>query len=81
MDRAIFDLNASVEATSLYILLCALYDEGRAATLENARDRWNGGEENLFEAARELMKRGVIEEAHPLDEGTPLRITPRHEWR
>ena len=32
MDRAIFDLDASVEATSLYIILCSLMDAGQALT-------------------------------------------------
>ena len=37
MDRAIFDMNLSVAATSLYILLCSLQDEEREPTLNTAR--------------------------------------------
>ena len=45
MDRAIFELNAGVEATSLYILICALMDEGKAVTLENVRRQWTGSDD------------------------------------
>ncbi len=60
MDRAIFDLKVSVEATSLYILLCALMDGGQAPTLENARQKWTGTEESLLAAAQELVRKCVI---------------------
>ncbi len=45
MDRAIFNLEASVEATSLYILLCALLDQGEPLTLDRAHRamEWNEG--------------------------------------
>ena len=42
MDRAIFETNASVEATSLYILLCALMDSGQPPTIENAIEKSSG---------------------------------------
>src|SRR5208283_2703862 len=60
MDRAIFDLKVSVEAASLYILLCALMDGGQAPTLENALQKWTGTEESLLTAAQELIGRCVI---------------------
>jgi len=80
MDRAIFELEASVTATSLYILLCALADQGRALTLKNARVQWNGTEEALFEGAGELASRGVLMAESPLTEETPLQINPSSEW-
>ncbi len=81
MDRAIFDMNASVEATSLYILLCALGDEGNPVTLETARQRWNSSEEDLMNGARELMHLGVIIGEEPLSHETPLHIQPRSHWQ
>jgi multisubunit Na+/H+ antiporter MnhC subunit len=55
MDRAIFDLKISVEAASLYIVLCALMDAGQPPTLENARLKWTGTDESLLTAAQELV--------------------------
>ena len=81
MDRAIFDLEASIEATSLYILLSALSDQGLSLNLKTARFRWNGAEEELFNAAEELVKRGVLHATLPITEETPLHINPSNEWR
>jgi hypothetical protein len=61
MDRAIFDLNASVGATSLYILICALLDQGeQGITLDRVSLQWNGSREELHVAAEELVRRGVL---------------------
>jgi hypothetical protein len=81
MDRAIFELNASVEATSLYILLCALAEQGGPITLHDARSRWNGTEEDLFTAAEELIRCRVLDAADPLREDTPLQLTSQEQWR
>jgi hypothetical protein len=80
MDRLIFELNASVEATSLYILLCALAEGGVAPTLNDARTRWNGTAEALTTAAEELMDRGVLEKNQLLDHDQPIRINPAEKW-
>ena len=80
MDRAIFDLKISVEATSLYILLCALMDGGQAPTLENALLKWTGSEESLMAAARELIARGVISGSDPIPKGMHLHPTTRDKW-
>jgi hypothetical protein len=80
MDRAIFALKASVEATSLYILLCALLDQGAPPTLEHARAKWNGTDTNLATAAQELMQRGVLETLDPITEETPLTVNPSSKW-
>ncbi len=80
MDRLIFDLKASVEATSLYILLCAFLDQGEAPTLEQARSRWNGDDESLVNAAMELMGHGVLERALPVPMDVPLSIHPSDQW-
>ncbi len=81
MDRAIFQMNASVEATSLYILLCALSDEGNPVTLKTARERWNGSEKDLMNGALELVQLGVIQGEEPLSHEAPLHIQPRDRWQ
>ncbi|MFZ2447281.1 MAG: hypothetical protein WAW37_13060 [Syntrophobacteraceae bacterium] len=80
MDRAIFDLNASVEATSLYLLLCALMDLGRPPTLEEAIHKWTGTEETLLAAAEELIKRGVLNLPLPIPRDKHLHPTMRDRW-
>jgi hypothetical protein len=61
MDRTIFRLKAGIPATSLYILICSLLDEGHLPTLDRIRVLWNGTEELLNEAIEELISRGVLE--------------------
>ena len=80
MDRAIFDLRASVEATSLYILLCALMDQGVPPTLEEASQKWPGPRESLLEAARELIERCVICSTLPIPMDRHLHPTMRDKW-
>lgn len=80
MDRAIFELNASVEATSLYILLCTLVDQGEIPTLVRARVQWNGTDEALALAAEELARRGVIEAPTPVPHDLPLPLKASHHW-
>lgn len=81
MDRAIFELNASIEATSLYILLCALMDQGERPTLKRALVQWNGTEATMASAAAELARRGVIEAPIPVPEEVALLLKPGHDWR
>jgi len=76
MDRAIFDLNASISATSLYILMCALLDQGEEGiTLDRASLQWNGSREELHAAAEELVRRGVLSggDGH-------FHVRSREEW-
>ena len=80
MDRAIFDLKISVEATSLYILLCALMDGGQAPTLENALPKWTGTGESLLAAARELIARCVITGPVPIPKEMHLHPNTRDRW-
>jgi hypothetical protein len=81
MDRAIFNLEASVEATSLYILLCALEDQEEPLTLDRASVLWNGTREDLVRAAEELILRGVLDGNRPLNRDQPIQINPRETWR
>lgn len=80
MDRAIFELNASIEATSLYILLCALMDQGRPPTIEEALPKWAGTEESLIAAVEELIGRCVILCALPVPKTRHLHLTTRDKW-
>ena len=80
MDRAIFDLNVSVEATSLYILLCALMDMGQPPTIQEALPKWAGTEETLMAAAEELISRCVLDTNHPIPKGKHLHPTTRDRW-
>jgi len=81
MDRAIFELNASVEATSLYILICALMDQGESPTLSRAIVQWHGTMETLTTAAEELIRRGVLEGPSPIPEEQPVKVNPTDKWR
>jgi hypothetical protein len=82
MDRAIFELNASVEATSLYILLCALMDGGQAPTIQEALEKWTGTEETLMTAIEELARRCVLDINLnlPIPKGRHLHPTTRDKW-
>jgi hypothetical protein len=80
MDRAIFNLKTSVEATSLYILLCALMDQGETLTLDRARVQWSGTNEELVRAAEELAERGVLVTGIPLALDQPLELNSPAQW-
>jgi len=80
MDRAIFDLKMSVEATSLYILLCALMDGGEAPTLENALQKWTGTEESILMSAEELIGRCIISGSVPIVREMHLHPKTRDMW-
>jgi len=80
MDRAIFDLNLNVEATSLYILTCALLDQGESPTLERIRLQWNGNDQDLSTAVQELLKHNVVTASEPIRQDEPLKLNPRSQW-
>lgn len=80
MDRAIFDLNLNVEATSLYILTCALLDQGEAPTLERIRLQWNGNEQDLSTAVHELLEHNVVTASQPIRQDEPLKVNPSNQW-
>jgi len=80
MDRAIFDLNLNVEATSLYILTCALLDQGESPTLNRIRLQWNGNEQDLLTAVQELLKHHVVTASQPIQQDEPLKVNNRSQW-
>lgn len=81
MDQAIFHLKASVPATSLYILICSMLDEGEVPTLDRARGQWNGTEENLKEALEELAQRGILHPVPYSENGKPIGLYLSQNWR
>jgi len=80
MDRAIFDLKVSIEATSAYILICSLMDEGHPPALAKIRSLWNGDEDSLQSAISELMARQVLTSEGKLVPDTPIAVNPPDKW-
>ncbi|MGD8564309.1 MAG: hypothetical protein PVG03_17335 [Desulfarculaceae bacterium] len=61
MHQQIFDLNLSVEATSLYLLMVSLSDSGTPLEREIMLKIWNSTPEKLDQALKELAERQVAE--------------------
>ena len=61
MDNTIFDLGLSVHATSLYILVDALLQEGEKISLDACEARWSATCEEMHEALEELKARGIVD--------------------
>ncbi|ROR02983.1 hypothetical protein [Desulfosoma caldarium] len=80
MDRAVFDLGMSVHAVSLYILICALADEGRDSTLEAVRGQWTASEDALWTAAKELERHKVLRIEMESESSGRFWVQPSHEW-
>ena len=81
MDRAIFDLKISMEATSAYILICSLMDEGRSPALTVIQSLWNGDDASLQAALDELMTRQVLIPCQELTPDTSVTINPPDKWQ
>jgi hypothetical protein len=74
MDRRIFALNLTVEATSAYILICGLVESAAPVTVESLGAFWNAPREALPAALEELKGHGIIQEI--LDERLMRRYLP-----
>jgi hypothetical protein len=81
MDRAIFDLRISVEATSAYILICSLMDEGHFPSPKQIRLLWSGDEGSLRAALGELMERQVLVARGELFEDSPVSVNASDKWK
>jgi hypothetical protein len=81
MDRNIFNLRVSLDATSVYILICSLLDQGHSPTLQLIRSLWNGTEDALRKALLELMERQVLSPARDFPEDYPLAVYPGDKWK
>ncbi|MBF0529995.1 MAG: hypothetical protein HQK55_12155 [Deltaproteobacteria bacterium] len=81
MDRQIFNLNLSVEATSAYIVVTSIVDENRPPTLEAILGRWTIAPEALNRSIIELLDRGVVQ-SRPGPEGAIMYFpNPASLWR
>ncbi len=80
MDRKIFTLNLSVEATSAYILICTLAESGTPVTIESAGSFWNEGPEALTRALEELNRHGVIYEELDSKQIRQYFLNPSDRW-
>jgi hypothetical protein len=81
MDREIFHLEISTEATSLYILICSLLDEGVTPTLNRIRSRWNGSEAELSRAIDDLIHNRVLEGPTSAINEAFFKLNPKDLWR
>ena len=62
MDRQIFNMQLSIEATSAYIVVASLTGENLRPTLEYIQARWTSTPEALEAALNELMGRHILEQ-------------------
>ena len=76
MDQRIFELNLSVEATSLYLLAVSLADGGAPLDRKNIFRFWNGTDSQFEGAWAELLQRQVAEQ----DPEGNLRLRAFWEW-
>jgi len=82
MDQKIFDLNLSMEATSLYLLACGLMDADKRLSLANMKEYWNSTPEKLDEAIDELHRRKILELRVSDGKGqTIYRVTDSDSWQ
>ena len=81
MDRKIFNLNLSVEATSAYILICNLAESGTPITIESARTFWNDSPEALVSALEELDRHRIIFEALDANQMRQYYLNSSDRWK
>ena len=81
MDRKIFKLNLSVEATSAYILICNLAESGAPTTIESVGTFWNDKPEALVSALKELDRHGIIFEAQDANQMRQYYANPSDRWK
>lgn len=77
MDQRIFEQGLSVEATSLYLLLSSLSDQGVPLTLEWVEPIWNAEPETLGTSFEELAGRGIAKQ----DQAGAWHLNPASEWQ
>ena len=80
MNRKIFALDLSVEATSAYILICTLAESGAPVTIESAGSFWNDSPEALTRALDELNRHGVIYEVLDSKQVRQYLLNPPERW-
>jgi hypothetical protein len=80
MDPMIFEFNAGVYATSLYLLICSYLDEGQQPTLNQVLKSWNSTEGNLVDAVKELSDFRILKPMESLDYDGELLLNQRENW-
>ena len=81
MDRSIFNMQLSVEATSAYILVTSLIGENQSPTLDLIREKWTVSPEKLDNALAELVQHNIIREKSTADGQTMIFPQPSSIWR
>ena len=76
MNQKIFGLGLAVETVSLYLLCCALADQGTAITRENLQKVWNDSPQRLSHGLSELAARRILEPA-----GSGFDLNPPDRWQ
>lgn len=76
MNQKIFALGLPVETVSLYLLCCALADQGTAITEENLQQVWNDSPQRLSQSLAELAARRIVEPA-----AAGFHLNPPHRWQ
>ncbi|MFH1138771.1 MAG: hypothetical protein V1816_22060 [Pseudomonadota bacterium] len=81
MDRQIFNMKLSVEATSAYIIVTSLTGDNLRPSLDFIAARWTTTPEALAAALNELVERRILEPGVG-SQGEPLYYpTPSSLWR
>jgi hypothetical protein len=80
MNRKIFALDLSVEATSAYILICTLAESATPVTIESAGPFWNDSPEALSRALEELIRHHVIYETLDSNQVRQYLPNPPDRW-
>ena len=83
MNQKIFAMGLPVETVSLYLLCCALSDQGTAITEANLQQVWTDSPRSLKRSLDELAARKIVEpitEEAP-DGGATFRLSPPDRWQ
>jgi hypothetical protein len=80
MNRKIFALDLSVEATSAYILICTLAESGTPVTIESAGSFWTDSPEALTRALEELTRHRIIHETLDSNQMRQYLLNPPDRW-
>ena len=81
MDRNIFNLKLSVEATSAYILITSLMGENVRPSMELIQGRWTTTDEELEQALTELINRNIVSKREGLNQEELYYPNPSSLWR
>lgn len=77
MSQKIFALGLPVETVSLYLLCCALADQGTVISNANLQKVWTDAPQRLTQSLAELTARKIVE---PTD-AHAFRVNPPDFWQ